>query len=508
MSSQKTELETINARIEDLFNQWKALQPLKQENQERFDKKVRLDWNFHSNKIEGNTLTYGETELLLIFGRYEGGHLERDYLEMQAHNIAINKVKEFAKDMDRSLTEADIRDLNQITLKEPFWSTAQTPDGASTQKKIIPGQYKKHPNHVKIKGTGEIFKFAEPHEVPLKMDELMKWFHKEMKHPTLPIASFLAELHHRFILIHPFDDGNGRVVRLLVNYVLLRLGYPPLVVKSSDRENYLIAINKADTSDMDAFAIYLGKALISWLEIGIKAAKGEDISESDDVDKEVDLFIREQEGKGLNKYFSKESAINLIDNLSEVLFETFKNKFKCFDKLFHSTNIKQLIVKPDVYEYNARWSRGFESNEDIKRQLELLDAAVVLFEDFHYTQIYINLSYKSYRSQYNQSFEKPFDMEVILLIEMDQFKYTINIEAKNYIGEKVLSESRVDVPFGISNYKDPEPEDKEKNKTISEERYYHQLLTQEEASKFVAKGQKEFLKLLKSATGKDTDDKK
>ena len=518
------ELEKINARIEYLFNEWKALQPLKPENQERFDKKVRLDWNYHSNKIEGNTLTYGETELLLVFGRYDGGHLKRDYLEMQAHDIAINKVKEFAKDRDRNLTEADIRGLNKIILKEPFWSQAQAPDGTPTQKKIIPGQYKEQPNHVKT-ATGEIFKFAEPHEVPLKMDELMKWFHKEMKHPTLPIASFLAELHHRFILIHPFDDGNGRVVRLLVNYVLLRLGYPPLVVKSSDRENYLIAINKADTSDMDAFAIYLGKALIFWLELGIKAAKGEDISEADDVDKEVDLFIREQKSKGLNEYFSKESAINLIDNLSEVLFDTFKNKFKSFDKLFHSMEISQIIktecldvARNQIVEYSEK----FTDNISIKHNLGLLDTQHVLthdsglsedfqpvsFDDFGYLKIYIILSYKSYQGQLSKDLEKPFNMEAVLLIEIDKFKYKISIESKNYIGEKTICEGTVNLPGGFNyNYEEPE-EDREKEKTINEERYYNQLLTQEEANKFVAEGKKEFLKLLKSAVGKDTDDKK
>ena len=338
------ELEIVNRRIEELFQQWKSLQPLKNENQERFDKKVRLDWNFHSNKIEGNTLTYGETELLLREGKEAGIHPPRDYEEMKAHDIAINKVKELVEDKDHNLTEADIRDLNKIILKEPFWSKAQTLDGTS-KKRIIPVQYKTKPNYVQTE-TGETFKFAEPHEVPLKMQELMNWFCEEMENPSLFIASFLAELHHKFIMIHPFDDGNGRVIRLLMNYVLLRFGYPPIAIKAEDKKNYFAALQRSNDGDVDALAIYLGKVLISWLEIGIKAGKGENISHTDDVYKEVNSFIMEQVSKGLDQYFSKKSAIYLIDHLSDILFEPFENNFKRYNEMFSSTSREQTIDSP------------------------------------------------------------------------------------------------------------------------------------------------------------------
>ena len=267
-------LKDIDKNIEELFCQWKSLTPLKKEYEEKFNKKIRLEWNYHSNRIEGNTLTYGQTELLLIFGRYDGGHLERNYIEMKAHDVAIKQVKELAKNKKRKLTENDIRDLNQIVLKEPFWREAETPDGKPTRKEIIPGRYKVQPNSVRT-ATGETFKFAEPFEVPAKMAELMKWFNQHMSVPIPSMASFLAELHHRFIIIHPFDDGNGRVVRLWINYTLLRLGYPPLIIKSEDKENYFIALNKADTGDIDSLAAYLGEVLISWIETAIKASRGE-----------------------------------------------------------------------------------------------------------------------------------------------------------------------------------------------------------------------------------------
>ena len=468
------ELERINERIEQLFKEWKSLQPLKTGDQKRFDDKARLEWNYNSNHIEGNTLTYNETEVLLREGKEEGIHPARDYKEMKAHDLAINKIKEFARGKERKLNETTIRELNQIILKEPFWNEAK--------KKIIPGQYKKQPNHVRTE-IG-IFKFEEPRDVPIKMQELMAWFHNEMENPTLSISSFLAELHHRFILIHPFDDGNGRITRLWINYVLLYFGYPPLVIKSEDKRNYFAALQRADHSDLDALAIYLGKALIFWLELGIRAAKGEDINEIGDVDKEVDLFIREQESKGLHKYFSKESAINLIDNLSDTLFEPFKNNFKSFDKLFYSTNIEQIIerLSIDKNKINSPQAKlvqeKFRDKEDIKNQLKLLDDDPL---QFNFIKIYIKLLYEKHLN-------KHFDIETSLVIEIKDFKYNINI----------ISYARYKNNIELNPYKSNKIIFKKENKI--EERFYDQIFKQEEVSRFILQGKKEFIELLKTLT--------
>ena len=108
----KPDFETIDA----LKKEWDSLQPLSAENEARLWKKFRLEWNYNSNHIEGNTLTYGETELLLIHDRTTGDHQMRDYIEMKAHDLGIAHVQTLAADR-RIIGETDIRDLNKIILK-------------------------------------------------------------------------------------------------------------------------------------------------------------------------------------------------------------------------------------------------------------------------------------------------------------------------------------------------------------------------------------------------------
>jgi Fic family protein len=218
------------------------LKPLKKEDEERLWKKFRLEWNYNSNHIEGNTLTYQQTELLLIFGKTMGDHELREYQEMKAHDVAIELVRQYSIDKTRELTEADIRELNKIILVEPFWGNAQTLDGQPTRKLIQPGEYKKEPNSVKLQ-SGEMFHYASPEETPAKMSELINWYKSVTKENKLHPVEIAAQLHYDFVCIHPFDDSNGRTSRLMMNYVLLKYGYPPVIIKSSDKKEYLNALN-------------------------------------------------------------------------------------------------------------------------------------------------------------------------------------------------------------------------------------------------------------------------
>lgn len=265
-------IDSLPEELRRLARDWLAAQPLPAENEGRLWQRLRIEWNYNSNHIEGNTLTYGETLLLLIHGRTRGEHLLREYEEMRGHDIAIELVRSLARE-ERPLGEGDLRDLNRIVLKEGFWRVAQTPGGEPTRKWIEPGRYKTQPNHV-ITATGELFHFATPEETPARMADLVQWLRVEMQTQTLALPELLARLHHNFIRIHPFDDGNGRVVRLLINFVLLRAGLLPLIVKSRDRRRYLETIAQADAGDLTGLAEFFAAAMGWSLRLGLEASRG------------------------------------------------------------------------------------------------------------------------------------------------------------------------------------------------------------------------------------------
>ena len=271
--------------ILELYQRWQACQPLPKEHDQALWQWIRMHYNHLSNNFEGNTLTYNETQLLLIHGRTTGDHTLREYEEMKAHDTAFEYIRKLVK-KSHPIRETDIRDLNRICLKEPFYKKAQTPTGEQTRKKIFPGEYKKHPNHV-ITSTGELFRFASPEETPPFMAELTKWIQKWLEQTKEEkqknITSFLAELHKRFILIHPFDDGNGRVIRLLMNYILIRLDFLPMVL--TDREEYIKAIQFSDAGDKSHIEKLFKDNIILMLKKGIDA-KTYKVKLTDPIEKE------------------------------------------------------------------------------------------------------------------------------------------------------------------------------------------------------------------------------
>lgn len=287
------ELKTILQRIDNLKIELDELRPLDATQEAQILQKFRLDWNYHSSNIEGNTLTYGETKALLLFGITAQGKPLRHHFEITGHHEAIKWVMDIVANKE-PFTENLIRQLHTILLKERYQVDAVTPDGKPTKRWIEVGQYKSAPNHVKTI-TEEIFYFATPEETPSKMHDLINWFRVEAEKEEVNPLILAAEFHYRFIRIHPFDDGNGRIARLLMNFTLLIKGLPPVIIKTEDKQNYFAAFRQVDAGVLNGFVEYIGQRLIHSLELMLKAARGESIEETNDVDKEIALFKKELE---------------------------------------------------------------------------------------------------------------------------------------------------------------------------------------------------------------------
>lgn len=413
--------------IDQLSATYNSLLPMSPENQRRWDKKVRLEFNYNSNHIEGNTLTYGETELLLLFDETHGSRPMREYEEMKAHDVAFQKIKEWAADTETPLTEQDIKNLNQIILVQPFWKNAITPDGQPTRRQITVGNYKTQPNSVRLP-NGELFEYTAPQEVPIQMQALMEWYRD--KQATLHPVTLAAMFHYKFVCIHPFDDGNGRVSRLLMNYVLLAHKLPPVVIKSSDKQNYLHALHLADTGQNEAFIRYIAEQVVHSLEMAIKAAKGESIEEPDDLDKEIALVARQLQHQ--ETYKTPQQVLNVFHWAQQKLFAPCEAVLQKFDKLFQEKKRVRKVNHKDVEEENRNSLLEVltASVPKIAKQLNNpIKKENVYGIDPYTTDIYnITLQYYLYGSAYARDSSV---VNCIFYISFEKNSYTIEIEVMN-----------------------------------------------------------------------------
>ncbi len=346
----------------ELKNELDNLRPIDKEKEAIIMQKFRLDWNYHSNHLEGNSLTYGETKALILFGITAQGKPLKDTLEITGHNEAINWVIDLVKG-ERPLTENFIRELHTLLLKEPYEVDAITPDGKPTKKLIKVGSYKATANHVKTK-TSEIFYFATPEETPAKMFDLLNWYSQKTKEENVNPILLAAEFHYRFIRIHPFDDGNGRTARILMNFILMQFGFPPVIIKTEDKANYFAALQMADAGNIEAFVNYIAQNLVRSLEIMIAGANGENIDEDDDLDKEIALLEQKLSGFGkeIKEVKSIENVTNIVNNSLIKLSKSIYEKFIKFEKYYVNSKIELLIsgVEIDYLDINNVESNKYE----------------------------------------------------------------------------------------------------------------------------------------------------
>jgi Fic family protein len=252
------EVDALKKQIDDM-------RPLPADVESRIMQNLRLGWNLHSNAIEGNELSYNEVKAFLTEGIVAEGKPLKDHLEIQGHDEAINFLLSIAKET-RPMNEADIRSLHKMILVEPYDIKAQTADGLPTTKRITLGEYKTIPNHVKTT-TGEIHYYSTPEETPAKMQELMGWYAETSANSGIHPVIIAALFHHKFVSIHPFDDGNGRLSRILMNLILMQKGFPPVVINLNDSQNYYSLLSMADNGDCWPFVEYISDCLKDSLQM-------------------------------------------------------------------------------------------------------------------------------------------------------------------------------------------------------------------------------------------------
>ncbi|HVD00400.1 MAG TPA: Fic family protein [Candidatus Dormibacteraeota bacterium] len=212
----------------------------------------------NSTALEGNTLVRKEVEVLLNEGRAVGDKELKDYLEVKGYAEAAKWVYGQALGPERwisgkLLTLTEVRQVHRLAMT-PVWEVAPPPDAFDGES---PGNWRQH----------DIRPFSQgmtPPEHPQIAALMQDWVDgvEVLPRDSSPIAEAIARHHAAFERIHPFLDGNGRVGRLLTNLILVRLGYPPAIIRKRERERYLDALARADREDPGPLGELLARAVI------------------------------------------------------------------------------------------------------------------------------------------------------------------------------------------------------------------------------------------------------
>ena len=222
-----------------------------------FIKKLQREWAIETGIIERlYTWDRGVTEVLIEQGiessiiSHQGGVSQKDAEHIQAlikdHLEIVEGLFSYIKG-DEPLSEYFIRGLQAQFTAHQDYTEAVTESGQLVQVRLLKGEYKTLPNNPRRPGE-DVHAYCPPELTKEEMENLIRLYREA--EPIYAPEVKAAWLHHRFTQIHPFQDGNGRVARALASLVFLRDGLFPLVVRESDRQKYIGALESADAGDL------------------------------------------------------------------------------------------------------------------------------------------------------------------------------------------------------------------------------------------------------------------
>jgi Fic family protein len=238
----------IARRIAHKKKQLDTYRPLDTFTVQRLHQDLRLLATYHSNAIEGNTLSLHETQMVLEYGVTVNGHPLREYLEATNHAEAFDAL---ATLVEQPVTIASIQTLHRLVMD-----------------KIDPHAGTLRPVQVYIRGAP--FTPPQAHDVPLYLAQWVQWLTGSVALRYDPVVR-AAVAHHDFEAIHPFTDGNGRVGRLLLNLMLMQEGYPPALVLNEWRPRYIQALQHARIGDYTPLIDLIGLAVERALDLYLEA---------------------------------------------------------------------------------------------------------------------------------------------------------------------------------------------------------------------------------------------
>jgi Fic family protein len=279
----------ILSRLESKKAMLDAFRPLPDFVLHRLTSDIAIEWTYHSNSIEGNTLNLNETRIVLEQGMTIHGKSLREHFEVVNHHNAIEYISALIHP-NYTISERDILDIHRIVL--------------TNIEKEFSGRYRN--GGVRIVGAN----FIPPNA--LKVSDLI---HELLQQTALamqewPVAWVATLFHHHFVHIHPFFDGNGRTVRLLMNILLMSKGYPPAIILQQDRKKYYQALNQANNGKYDKLFLLILQAMERSLSIFLDALPSK---ENDDDYAPISMIVSQPSVPYGQEYVSLLARRGLID---------------------------------------------------------------------------------------------------------------------------------------------------------------------------------------------------
>jgi Fic family protein len=405
-------------QIELLRQQIEEHGKLPEEVLKKVNYKFRLEWNYNSNSMEGNSLTRLETRSVMVGNITVDGKPIKDVLEMKNHDDVIANIIKVGKG-ELNVSEKRIKEIHKGIMHE------EDPEKA----KLI-GQWKTAPNYLS-NYKNERFDFVAPADVPERMHQLINWLNtqkekiqkgdKDALHPVMVAFRF----HLDYTTIHPFYDGNGRTARILTNLILISYGYPPVYIKQDEKDRYYqyLADIQGYGGEPDLIYDFMAGLLMRSQQLVIDAMEGKDIAEPDDIDKEIELFKRSLDRTGERKKIRTwENITTVIEQSAIPLFLQLQQKLSRFEELFHKNENRIIFstADSDTYDIKNRIG-GFVISAELISESLINNLSNYREESPTGELESVGMDYflKGYKRSY------PFDMGIVIAFLFDEYTYSL-----------------------------------------------------------------------------------
>ncbi len=286
------ELQPIIDRLYAKKAKLDSARPLPNSALQRIKADISLEWTYNSNSIEGNTLSLQETQMVLQEGITVKGKSLREHFEVFNHEKAIDYLYTIVKE-SYVLRSIDVLSLHGLVLRS------------------IEDDYAGRLRNGGVRIVGANFTPPNANKVSDLLDQLIAFVNDN---PLELNEMLMATIfHHKLVWIHPFFDGNGRTVRLAMNLLLMKKGFPPAIILKTDRKKYYESLNQANKGNYYKLCLLMLQAMERSLNLYINALPGNDYGDYEP----ISSIVSEPDVKYSQEYVSLLARQGKIDAYKE-----------------------------------------------------------------------------------------------------------------------------------------------------------------------------------------------